>query len=311
MNITKSILIGLAGIVLVFGSETYLHSSINKNAGTTGMQVLKIGLGARAMGMAGAFTAVSDDVTGIYHNPSGLAGLNNMQMAFQHIMYFEDIQYANVSISNPLSIGVVGFSFSHLWMDSISGMESGTSAITKFDAKDSVITLSYSRYIEKISAGLALKIVKSIIDDNTATSYAADLSMMMKTYNNIKLAAVLQNIGTEVEYDGDDVGKVTDKLPQNLKLGCSYPLNDINIALDVNIPNDNNVYINAGMEYVLLINMFQVPIRAGYTTLNDFDSIDGLSAGLGLIYNTVSIDFAWSPYGILGDTYRTSLLLKF
>ena len=35
---------------------------------------LKSGLGARPLGMGGAFTAVSDDINAIYYNPAGLSG---------------------------------------------------------------------------------------------------------------------------------------------------------------------------------------------------------------------------------------------
>ena len=37
--------------------------------GTTGAQFLELGVSARAMGMAEAFTAVSDDISSVYYNP--------------------------------------------------------------------------------------------------------------------------------------------------------------------------------------------------------------------------------------------------
>ncbi|HYW68302.1 MAG TPA: hypothetical protein VE960_01750, partial [bacterium] len=37
-------------------------------------------LGARAMGMGGAFVAVADDVTALHWNPAGLAGLHGVQV---------------------------------------------------------------------------------------------------------------------------------------------------------------------------------------------------------------------------------------
>ena len=40
-------------------------------AGETGFVFLKIGVGARAMGMGSAFVALSDDPTSVYWNPVG------------------------------------------------------------------------------------------------------------------------------------------------------------------------------------------------------------------------------------------------
>jgi hypothetical protein len=37
------------------------------------------GVGARAMGMGGAYTAVSDDAAAIYYNPAGLAQMRRIE----------------------------------------------------------------------------------------------------------------------------------------------------------------------------------------------------------------------------------------
>ena len=39
--------------------------------GTTAAQALKYNVGPRAIGMGGAFTAIADDITAVYWNPSG------------------------------------------------------------------------------------------------------------------------------------------------------------------------------------------------------------------------------------------------
>lgn len=288
------------------------YTAINKNTGTAGLQVLKVGLGARSMAMGGAYSAVSDDVTGIYHNPAGLTGIKNLQLAFQHLIYFGEIQYTNFSIARPVVFGTLGLSVSHLWMDKLKGRDTETGPVTEYDASDTVITLGYARELTSIlSAGFALKVINSKIEDASALAYAGDFSVLINILNGAKVALVLQNLGTEFKYEGDDVGKESDKLPQNVKLGVSYPINDLNLAVDINIPNDNKINANVGVEYRLPFNMFQIPLRVGYKTLNDFDTLDGISAGFGVTYQNVTADFSWSPYGGLGDTFRTSILLKF
>src|SRR5688572_11594007 len=51
-------------------------------AGTTGADVLKIGVGARAMAMGEAYAAQADDVSSLYWNPGGLALMQERQASF-------------------------------------------------------------------------------------------------------------------------------------------------------------------------------------------------------------------------------------
>ena len=49
-------------------------SAINPNAGTTGFNFLKIGVGTRAAALGGAYAAVSGNIEASAWNPAGLFG---------------------------------------------------------------------------------------------------------------------------------------------------------------------------------------------------------------------------------------------
>ena len=51
--------------------------------------------------------------------------------------------------------------------------------------------------------------------------------------------------------------------------------------------------------------------RSGYQTGSGPDGLTGVSVGTGLTFGRASIDFAWVPFGELGNTYRYALHLKF
>ena len=52
--------------------------------GETGFAFLKLGVGARAMGMGSAYVAIADDPTALYWNPAGLASVTKTQVTAMH-----------------------------------------------------------------------------------------------------------------------------------------------------------------------------------------------------------------------------------
>ena len=55
-------------------------ANIFEKVGTFDGQFLKIGVGARAEGMGGAFVAVSDDASALYWNCAGIARIEGSQL---------------------------------------------------------------------------------------------------------------------------------------------------------------------------------------------------------------------------------------
>ncbi len=91
-------------VLIVMISPTQVWSQAK--VGTTGAQFLELGVSARAMGMAEAFTAVADDISAVYYNPAGLTSLYGKEAGFTYIKMPADISYTFGAIGLPLeSIG--------------------------------------------------------------------------------------------------------------------------------------------------------------------------------------------------------------
>src|SRR5688572_28460738 len=63
------------------GTSTGTTSEDFNNEGSSGATFQKIGVGARAAGMGGAYSAMADDVTALYWNPAGAARLQGINVA--------------------------------------------------------------------------------------------------------------------------------------------------------------------------------------------------------------------------------------
>jgi len=93
---------GTASKIVIF--MILLWSSISLWAQGDGGQAgafLRYGVGGRALGMGRAFTAVSDDASGIYWNPSGILGANRVELTSMYSNLFFDSQYAYFGVVFP------------------------------------------------------------------------------------------------------------------------------------------------------------------------------------------------------------------
>lgn len=90
-------------------------------AGKYAADFLRIGVGARALGVGGAFVGIADDGTASYWNPAGLANLSRHQILFSHVQMFDNLanhNFANLSLKLSSNLGL-GISWIRLSVDDI------------------------------------------------------------------------------------------------------------------------------------------------------------------------------------------------
>ena len=89
--------------------------------------------------------------------------------------------------------------------------------------------------------------------------------------------------------------------------------NKVTIGMDLKKPRDNNVQYGLGGEYKQsLRGDFRFALRTGYTTAGtDANGTTGISLGAGLGYKQFDLDFAWVPFGDLGNTFRYAAFMRF
>jgi len=313
--------------------------------GTTVAQFLKIGAGARAIGMGGAYTAVANDIYGVYWNPAGVANINsNGQVAFNHVNWLADISYDFAAAS--LNVEEVGTFF--ITMVSLGVPEDVVRTVDfpegdgrMWDAKSLAIGVGFARKLtDKFSVGFHVKYIREGIWDNSASGMAVDIGTFYVTpFNDMVIGASISNFGTKMQLDGRDIlfnydpnndpnsgaNNVLSKyemgsydLPLTFRLGLAMDVYKdryfrTTAAIDATHPNDNTEYVNSGVEFAY-DEMFM--FRLGYKSLFLRDSEQGLTIGGGLKYQITDqlglmLNYGWADYGRLKNVQFFDLGLMF
>jgi opacity protein-like surface antigen len=316
-------------------------SSLNKT-GTTAAQFLKIGIGPRAIGMGGAFTASANDINAMYWNPAGLSRMYSKEAYFNHVDWVMDVKldYAGFAL-DVADIGTLGAFISVISMDDmpVRTLEQPEGTGELFSAGSIVIGLSYARNLtEEFSIGFNAKYVGENIWNESAKTFALDIGTqyVIPFLNEFRLGASISNFGPKMKMEGRDVLITTTvgagegnlintdlqldefDLPLLFRIGLAVDAiktaeNRLTLAVDAVHPNDNSEYINTGLEYTWNEIFF---IRGGYKSLFEEDGEQGLTVGAGINYRffdsfKIKFDYAYQDFGRLKNVQYISLGVRF
>lgn len=302
-------------------------------SGTAVGQFLKIGVGARQVGMGESFTGIADDQAALYYNPAGIASLSQIGIAATHTRWFADLTHQFVGFVLPLkNNGSVGLS--------ATGLNSGETEITTIEQPDGTgesftyqalaLGVSYARYLtDRFTTGLTLKYVQENLYNEAATGFAVDVGTLLKTgFYGTRIAMCLTNFGTGMKLAGRDLVSAdgtletqTFPLPLNFRVGIGADIlgptdafiksrfQHLIFAFDYNHPNDHPERANLGLEYGFHQTLF---FRAGYK-INYDESGFSYGGGLALTQGKTNfkLDYAWADLGRLQAVHRFSIAIEF
>jgi len=344
-----SLLLLSLSLCLWFASPVCRAQAVGQNvskAGTTAAVFLEIPVGARAIGMGGAFVGTANDVTSLYWNAAGMARLHRNEAIFTHSEWIADTKFDFAALAIPLEgFGNLGLSFTSLSMDDmlVRTVERPEGTGERFSAGSFALGVHYARNLsEKFSIGFTVKYISDKIWDMQAQALAVDVGTLFTTnfLNGMRIGAQISNFGTDMKLAGRDTrtfhpidpNKIgsNDRIPQNIELDSWHlPLNFqfglavdaiksdenvLTIEADALHPADNYESMNVGVEYGFMQTVF---VRGGYQSLFLTDGEGGLSFGAGVLANLFGdemkgrFDYAYTDFGRLKAVHVFALSVLF
>lgn len=187
------------------------------NVGTSAMNFLKIGVGARAMAMGNSQVAVVNDASALYWNPSGMANIETNQILLSNNNWIADISHNFLSVAVPAGeLGTIGLSVSYLSMGDMKvttwDNTEGTGEI--FSAHSAAIGFGWARQMsDRFKVGIHIKYLNEAISNSSANSFAIDVGSQYDI-GWLRVGMAIQNFGPQVQITGRDLLIRIDPLPE-------------------------------------------------------------------------------------------------
>ncbi len=257
----------------------------------TGLSFLKLSANARSSGMGEAVTAISNDHSSFYYNPSSIRSSNRSQVTVSHRNGFAETTTEYLGATIPGNDITIAFSALTTSVNGIEVRLQPGEAEGTFDARNGMLGVGAAINLSNdLLLGFTGKLLYEKIFVDEASGYAFDGGILYTFDENINIGFSTTNFG--------HMGILRSErsvVPATVRVGASYHTSlssDISLLAASDIVktiSDNGIHIHLGAE-AIYNSMFA--LRTGYQTGYETKSFSG---GVGILYGIIRFDYAFVP----------------
>lgn len=257
----------VASLVLAFLCSTAVAEDYGGYAGA----YLQLSVHPRATGMGNAFTAVSDDVTGLFYNPGAAAQVQRFSFGGAYRALSLDRSLQQFAVIFPVrGEAAIGLSGELASMDGIEGRTRRGEPTGELDNLDAVISITFARrFSEYLSIGGNARYYYKKLAGTSAYSAGFDVGSMIHLARGealpddfpadlLRFGLAIRNIAAKYPWNTGDYWQtqgllgtdVEDKVPLDIVAGASVLLLDsrLLVAADGEKSEKKSVKLNVGAE---------------------------------------------------------------
>jgi hypothetical protein len=278
-------------------------------AGKAGLSFLKLGVGSRALAMGEAYTAIASDPTAIQFNPAALSLSKSSQVLLMHRQWIQDVKTEYIAAKTFVDNFSFGIAVNSTGVDNIELRNTPGPPLETFSSRYASLGggISYE-YNRSLSLGLTFNYLYEKLYVEEAEGFGVNFGALYLSPWNVRFGVAVNNIGSMNELKNE-----ASKLPTQIRFGAGYeiPLEKINASLiaatDIVASTvEHQSHINLGAEF-LYAKTFAA--RLGFQTAYEAKNI---SAGVGLRYGMMRVDYAFVPFKYtLGSTHTFTIGVEF
>lgn len=286
----------------------FLMSTIAASAGIgTGMPFLKMGVGARSIGMGEAFSAAADDASASFYNPASLAFAQQPTLTLMHRQWIGDVTTEYLGAALPGESYSFALGINSTGVDGIEAREHPGPATGTFGLHDYAITGTGAYKIQNdLSIGISARFLFEKLYVEESSGYSIDAGAAYRYNEHLRLALAVTNLGSV-----SPLATESTPLPEALRTGAAYgstitnEISGLVTADALKFFGDDGARFHLGAE-ATYDNVLS--LRCGYQFGYE---AKGLSTGFGVRYGILTFDYAYVPFSeSLGDMHTFSLSFR-
>lgn len=299
MEYKLTIFITLSALVAAFA----IHAQASADAPGAFAQAVS---GARPLGLNDAYVAIADDANAIWWNP---AGISQLKKSFFTSMYanlydVDGLSMSSFGFARPTNIGAFGIGITHLRASNIPITDVKGNIIEHSVQSENVLTLSYGNSLfNKWRLGASIRYLRSgeVVE---SSGFSLDLGLLANPVRRFYFGTMIQQMTSYLTMGDDDESQ---RLPRNIKMAAAFNVGKASIGLGLeNLLSSHYRKISVGCEvkphrYIAL----RTSLRAGMRE----ETNPSWSAGMGLIFKGMQIDYAYTDQTSLASTHLVSVSL--
>lgn len=282
------------------------EGAFSKDArGVTGASFLKDLSSPRfyAMGQSGSSIFSPESV---FYNPAGIYvdSAHSFYAAYQSLL--EGSSREQISYSAASGAGRWAFSWLRSSYGSFDRLNARAENTGSFSPSDNAFLLSISRADTRIFWGASVKFAQTDLVYEKGWAAALDIGLISRSVSDrgSEYSLYLRNLGTPMKINGKE-----DPLPFEFGAGLKSRWKAADLYFEGKFPSYDSPYLTAGAELPLQVSQnYGFALRAGLNPRNKsrLGWAAAVSAGFGFYSPSLRMDYAYVPYGDLGDTHRFS-----
>lgn len=273
-------------------------------AGVNAAPYLRLGAGARSLGLGGAFTAIADDATATVWNPAGLPTATPSAQGYAFTFYTSklthDTTHNFLSVVKQLNPrNSIGLSWIRYGVENLTEYDNTGERRGEFSYSSNAYALSFGHSLGALNIGASARILADSfgldnIDPQTGFG-GVDLGVIAHSHSHTTLTGnkiPTMSYGLALKHLGGSLAG--DNVPMVVDAGVAFRLikrDMVTFAFDVEYEfvelGESTTKAKVGVEY-LIANTFA--IRGGGHATRDRRS---LFAGFGVNVNELQVDYAY------------------